>query len=244
MAIKLRSQVLKWMKIEECPRLQKSVIELNNVAELKKLFFWDKDAVLEDPAIHEYSSIEDLNERRIRDAESIGTVCKNVGSGTFLEVGTSYGNGTALMAQNAPQATIHTVNMPPEESDKGDCGKYITHDLQNQEIGKYYRKLSLQNIKQIFANTATWTPDIGDIDVAFIDGCHDTDFVFNDSRKALKNMKPGSFILWHDFNLELYKKRGWIRSVCLGVEKLYTEGLIKGKTYHIRDSWVGIHRVE
>lgn len=79
--------------------------------------------------------------------------------------------------------------------------------------------------------------------MAFIDGSHDTEFVYNDTVKMLKEMKPGSFVLWHDFNLELAIKYHWIRSVCLGVEKLYREGHIKGRIFHLRNSWVGIYKV-
>lgn len=186
MSEKIRSKIFKFLKIDECPNLQKATIELNNVQELKKLFAWDDDALLDDQTIYDFGAIENLNERRIRDAESVGTVCKNVGKGTFLEIGTSTGHGTALMAKNAPDAQVHTINIPPEEANKGEGGKYITHALQNEEIGRYYRSL----------------------------------------------------------NLELLRKRRWIRSVCLGIEKLYTEGFLHGKIFHIKDSWVGIHRIE
>jgi predicted O-methyltransferase YrrM len=244
MSKSIRTKIFKALKIQEYPHLRASVFELNNIGELKKLFNWDNDPILNDQSIHEFGSIEDINERRIRDAESIGTVCRNIAKGTFLEIGTSSGHGTALMAQNAPQAKIYTVNIPPQEANAGEGGKYITHALEDDEIGIYYKKLGLKNIIQILANTATWNPDIGTIDVAFIDGCHDTEFVFNDTRKILKCMKPGSFILWHDFNLELAQKRRWIRCVCLGIEKLYEKGLLKGRTFHLKDSFVGIHRVE
>jgi len=80
---------------------------------------------------------------------------------------------------------------------------------------------------------------MGNIDVAFIDCCHDTEFVYNDTVKVMENMKPGSFILWHDFNLDLVKRYGWIQSVCMGIERLYEKGLLKGPIYHIRDSWIG-----
>ena len=99
------------------------------------------------------------------------------------------------------------------------------------------------NVRQIYANTATWEPDIGPIDVAFIDGCHDADFVFNDSRKVLKHCRPGSAMLWHDFAPELTPVYPWIAEVCSGVERLYRERLISGRILHLRESWVGLYRV-
>jgi hypothetical protein len=82
------------------------------------------------------------------------------------------------------------------------------------------------------------------ISLAFIDGSHDTEFVYNDTVKMLKRMKPGAFILWHDFNPELAPKYNWIHSVCLGVEKLFQDGHLHGRVFHLHDSWTGIYKVE
>jgi hypothetical protein len=223
--------------------LNAGVIELNNIGELKKVFKWNLDAITQDPSIFHFEYIEDANERRIRDAEVLGTACRNVNKGVILEIGTSSGHSTALMSENAPQAKIYTVNILPEEILKGEGGKHTTIALEKENIGSYYRQKGYENITQIFANTATWQPDIGTIDIAYIDGCHDTDFVFNDSKKILKHMKPGSFMLWHDFNLNLVKKFHWINQVCLGVERLYKSGLLKDRIFHVKDSWIGVYRL-
>jgi len=224
------------------PNLIKSTIELNNVEELRKIYGWINIPILDIPTIYEFKHLEDINERRIRDAESIGTVMCNTQPKIALEIGTSKGHGTALMALNAPETHVYTVNIPPEEISSGNGGKFVTHALEIEDIGSYYRERSLKNISQILANTATWEPDVGIIDVAFVDGCHDTEFVYNDTRKILNNTKSGSFLLWHDFNLELAPKKEWIASVCKGIEMLYEDGLLHGPIFHVRDSWVGIYQ--
>jgi len=223
--------------------LEKMVVELNNFQELKKVFGWTKDFILERSDIHDFKYVEDVNERRIRDAESVAIVMANADPKVALEIGTSEGMGTVLMAANAPEAKIYTVNIPPEEILSGEGGKLTTIALEKDKIGKAYRERNLKNIFQIYANTAKWEPNIGPIDVAFIDGCHDAEFVFNDTRKVLAHAKPGSFILWHDFNPDLVKKYAWINDVCLGVEKLFQEGFLEGRIFHIKDSWVGIYKV-
>jgi len=223
--------------------LQHAVIELNDVGELSKVFDWQLTPILDDPSIYDFDYMEDVNQRRIRDAECLGTVVRNANPAVCLDIGTGWGHSAALMAVNAPQAQVYTVNIPPEEAISGEGGKLITDALEREKIGSYYRERNPTNITQILANTAKWEPDIGTIDVAFVDGCHDTDFVYNDTRKALKHMKPGSFILWHDFNLELVHKYDWIKSVCLGVEKLFADGLLSGRVLHVRDSWTGVYRV-
>lgn len=122
-------------------------------------------------------------------------------------------------------------------------GFVMRNILERERIESYDREQNINNITQILANTAKREPNIGNIDVAFIDVCHDSDFVYNDTKKILRHMKRGSFILWHDFNLKLAKKYGWIHSVCECVERLYLEKIIDGPTFQLRNSWVGIYRV-
>jgi hypothetical protein len=228
---------------ERYPFLAKNLVELNNFNELQKVFLWKEAPIVNDPIFFEYSHIEDINERRLRDAESIGVVMRNISPKIALEIGTAEGHGTALMAENAPNSHIYTINIPPEEIESGEGGIFTTVAFEREKIASYYRSKGIKNISQIFANTASWEPDIGIIDVVFIDGCHDSDFVYNDTIKVLKKMKSGSFILWHDFNINFGKKFDWIHSVCLGVEWLYLDKLIDGPIYQIRDSWVGVYRV-
>ena len=79
--------------------------------------------------------------------------------------------------------------------------------------------------------------------VAFIDGCHDAEFVYHDTRKVLERSRPSSLILWHDFNPEVSHKFSWIREVCLGVERLIADKLVRGRILHLQDSWVGLYQV-
>ncbi|HEX5707830.1 MAG TPA: class I SAM-dependent methyltransferase [Pyrinomonadaceae bacterium] len=229
--------------LEEFTNLRRWVVELDDVGELKKVFGWEHDPVLDDPTIHEFASIEDVNGRRVRDAECIGAVVRNSNPSVCLEIGTAQGHTTALMAVNAPQARVYTVNIPPEEIEAGEGGELVTAAFSREEIGRYYRERGLTNVEQILANTARWEPEVGTIDVAFVDGCHDTEFVYNDTRKILAHTRAGSFVLWHDFHPGLVEKKGWIRDVCLGVEKLYSTGLLTGPLFHVRNSWLGIYRV-
>jgi predicted O-methyltransferase YrrM len=241
---KIRSKIFAFLQVEELPNLRHAVIELNSVAELRKVFGWQQVPILDDPTIYEFNYAEDVNERRIRDAETLGTVMRNTNPAICLDIGTATGHSAALMAVNAPQSHIYTVNIPPEGILSGEGGILTTIALEQDKIGAYYRERSLTNITQILANTAKWEPDIGPIDVALIDGCHDTEFVYNDTQKTLKHMNPGAFVLWHDFNLELVKKYDWIYSVCMGVEKLFADGFLSGRVFHVRDSWIGVHQIE
>ena len=203
---------------------------------------WSRDPKTDYDFIDVYSHHGDLNQRRLRDAEVIGGACCNVAASAILEIGTAYGQMTTLMAQNAPEATIHTINIPPEEISQG--GKLVTFAPGLDEIGRYYRQRSVTNIRQIYANTATWEPDFGPIDIAFIDGSHDSEFVYNDTRTVLSKCRPGTIILWHDFAPSLGFVHDWIGEVCHGIDRLYGDGLLKGPIFHLQDSWVGLYRVD
>lgn len=229
------------IKSNNYPFLSKNVLEVRSLQCLKKAMNWQADPFLDSDHLHEFNFLTDLNDRRIRDAEVLMTACCNGNPKILLEIGTSHGRTTALMAQNSSQGIVYTVNIPPEEIAEG--GRYVTFAPEKVEIGKYYRDKKCANVKQIFANTKNWIPDFGPIDVAFIDGCHDADFVFNDTVKILSNSRPGSIIMWHDFNPKLVKVYDWIDDVCNGVERLYREGLINGKILHLVDSWTGLYVV-
>ena len=225
------------------PYLSRNVLSLNSYEELLRLFKWSKPPVLDQNQVHLYEHPLDVNQRRLRDAESIMTVCANAGREILLEIGTASGTTTASMALNCPEAKVYTVNIPLEEAESGEGGKLITGAFGRDMIGSYFREKGVSNITQVYANTLTWEPDIGTIDVAFIDGCHDTEFVINDTLKILPHMRPGGFILWHDFNPDLAVKYEWIAEVCTAVERLMSQEHIAGTVYHVRDSWVGIWQV-
>jgi predicted O-methyltransferase YrrM len=208
---------------------------------MKKAMGWLKDPVLEGEHLYAFEYLEDLNDRRLRDAEVIGAACCNGDPKILLEIGTAHGRTTALMAQNARGGTIYTVNIPLEEIAEG--GRNVTFAPPCEDIGKYYRQKGLTNIRQIFANTKNWEPDFGPVDIAFVDGCHDEEFVYNDTCKILKPCRPGSIVMWHDFNPELARTYPWINEVCNGVERLYAEGILQGRILHLEDSWVGLYRV-
>jgi predicted O-methyltransferase YrrM len=237
----IASKMRKFLKTEDFPYLMANVLEVRNLSCLKKAMGWTNDPALEGEHLHDFQYLEDLNDRRLRDAEVLGAACCNADPKVLLEIGTSHGKTTALMAQNATSGIVYTVNIPPEEI--ADGGKNITFAPSREIIGEYYREEGLTNIRQIFANTKNWEPDFGPIDVAFIDGCHDEEFVSNDTRKILKKCRPGSLILWHDFAPDLKEVYHWIGDVCRGVERLYDEGVISGKIFHLQDSWIGIYRV-
>ncbi len=223
--------------------VKKNTLVVRNFNYLMQAMKWGGKPVLDYPHLNNFNYLEDLNERRKRDAEVILGACLNENPEIILEIGTSYGQMTYMMSRNVGENTkIYTVNIPPEEIDSG--GSHTTHALKVEDIGSIYKRNNCDNIIQILANTAYWKPDFGTIDIAFIDGSHDTDFVYRDTINVLKQSKSGTLVIWHDFNPSLAEVYPWINSVCIAVEKLYKHGYLKGKILHLQDSWVGLYKVE
>lgn len=221
--------------------LPSRVLEVRDLPCLMMALGWNINPTLDIDGLREFRFWEDLNERRLRDAEVIAAACCNNNPKVLLEIGTGQGQTTVLMAENAPLGLVYTVNIPPEETAQGGCN--ITFAPSRDEIGMLYKQKGLTNVCQILANTAVWEPDVDPIDVAFIDGCHDTDFVFNDTLKVLRRCRPGSIVLWHDFAPQLADVYPWIGDVCRGVERLCARRHLSGPILHLRDSWVGLYRV-
>jgi predicted O-methyltransferase YrrM len=221
--------------------LEANVLEVRDAGCLARALSWTREPLLDDPSLHAFEHLGDLNERRLRDAEVLAGACANGDPKVLLEIGTAHGRTTALMARNAPAGVVHTVNIPPGEIAAG--GQMTTFAPSVSEIGRVWREAGLTNVRQILANTARWEPDFGPIDVAFVDGCHDADFVYRDTRKVLARCRPGSLVLWHDFAPALAPVYPWIAEVCRGVGMLLLDGLVRDKILHLRDSWVGLYRV-
>jgi len=235
---RLVGRVRRWLCPDEFGNIHSHLSTFNTIGDFMRYMKWTGHPIILQEHMEERGVITDINDRRRIDAEIISVVCKNANPRNCLEIGTSLGVSTARMAVNAPQATIFTVNIPPEEYAEG--GTFKTHKLEHNEIGSFYRQKKIGNIEQIFANTATWEPDLPPIDIAFIDGSHDKKFVFNDSCKVIRTLNKYAYVLWHDFNPDLEKRFEWIHSVMTGIERLYRSGILSGDLFHIRNSWICI----
>lgn len=177
------------------------------------------------------------------DAEIIASIASSI-NGNVVEIGTHEGWSTFNIAANNPKAIVWTLNIHPDHAKES--GILVTDILPIDKIGTIYKKAKLTNIRQILKNSKFWNPDndkINDIKMIFIDGCHDTEFVYQDTKKLLKYLNKGSFILWHDFCPNMRDKFNWIDSVMKGVERLYKEGLLDQPIFHVKDSWIGVTRI-
>jgi hypothetical protein len=217
------------------------VHELCDLDSLHQAMGWTKQPVLTGfPHLNDYVTIEDSNHRRWHDAEVVAAAMANECHIRALEIGTGLGLMTSVMAMNAPQAEIVTLNIPPEAG--AGAGKLVTMLPERERIGMDWRQRNLGNVRQVLADSLSWKPDCGPIDVAFIDGCHDRDAVISDTRLALSLLRPGGIVAWHDFAPGQAHRYDWIDQVCLAIEELCRTRAVGGPILMLRDSWTALYR--
>lgn len=126
------------------------------------------------------------------------SLIKTIKPEKVLELGTAQGNTVANICSES-DAQVYTVNALPEQIE----GNIITFTLNKEEIGKVYKERGFENrVVQIYENTKNL--DILDfvppkrIDFAFLDACHDAEFVVNDFIKILPALSEQATVLLHD----------------------------------------------
>lgn len=222
--------------------INKMTIDLNSPRELSKIFHFDKKAILGEDNLYEYGHPEDVNDRKRKDAITIATVVRNIQPEVSVEIGTALGVTTSLISTNAPKSKIYTVNILPDDTREKHKGAFVTKLYSKEEIGSYYRKRKLKNIHQVYSDSRIWHPPTK-VDFAYVDGCHDRDFVISDTLNIINKMRPGGFIIWHDFSPQHIDRHDWIGDVCGALETLYRRGVLTDYIYHVRDTWTGVYKI-
>jgi hypothetical protein len=123
-----------------------------------------------------------------------------------LEIGTFMGHTTRLMADNCPETTIHTVDLPLNFSSESVAGSEIPKDdfhlIERRVVGReFVGKPSSLRIKQHFGDTALWDfREAGSASFFFIDGSHTYEYCKNDSEKCFDLCGGKGVFFWHDVN--------------------------------------------
>ena len=121
-----------------------------------------------------------------------------------LEIGTFMGHTTRAMAENLPDAIIHTVDLPPDFSAEQDAKagppKDDFHLIGRRVVGREFQGLPIAGrIKQHFGDTATMNfQALGQPTCFFIDGSHTYEYCKQDSEKCLALCGGAGTFLWHD----------------------------------------------
>jgi SAM-dependent methyltransferase len=130
---------------------------------------------------------------RLDEEVLIGLTVQALGARRIFEIGTFEGGTTRLLADKAGEgAEVFTLDLPEAQ-----------FAWSWTQIGTKFRGSAVEpRIKQLFGNSLEFdfSPYERSIDLVFVDAAHDYPHGFADSRTALRLVRPGGVVLWHDFD--------------------------------------------
>jgi Methyltransferase domain len=159
---------------------------------------------------------------------------RNFDPGRHLEFGTWQGTGTVYALEES-KATVWTINLLGGETDTGGYSAYGHDPKEKLELDDWARKMSIgvkekgfyrtdtigfigrqylsrnfgNRVCQIYSDSLKWDdsnyPD-GFFDSILIDGGHTKEIVLSDTSKALRLVRSGGLIMWHDVCPDMYGK--------------------------------------
>ena len=122
---------------------------------------------------------------------------------TIFEIGTFDGRTTINLAANSPDATVHTLDLPPGHHTRLEVKPGDDKYINKPASGARFRGTDCESrIVQHYGDSATFdfSPFEGQVDMVFVDGAHSYEYVKSDSQRALRLLRGGrGVILWHDY---------------------------------------------
>jgi predicted O-methyltransferase YrrM len=127
-----------------------------------------------------------------------------------FEIGTSKGVTAYNLALNLPEGgELLTLDLPPATeanpviSTKFDVTASDTKMIFADRVNRRFLGTPVESrITQLYGDSAAfdYTPYAKSCDVVFVDGSHAYEYVKSDTDSALRIVKPGGWIIWHDYN--------------------------------------------
>lgn len=157
---------------------------------------------------------------------------------TVFEIGTYLGASALMIAKNIPEESkVFTLDLPPE--------KLSDNNIMNPDnvaspyqVGELLREedVDSQKVQQLYGDSTRfdYSPYKDKIDLIFIDGNHEYDYVKTDSLNAFEMLRPGGCIIWDDY----YWDYGafW----CSGVTQYLNELARERKIFRIAGTRLGV----
>ena len=137
----------------------------------------------------------------------LGALVRACGARAIFEIGTFDGTTTLQLALNSPDdAVVWTLDLPAGAMDQTHF-PVLAEDkpyIDKPTTGARFTKTpAAGKIHQLFGDSATFSyePYLGRMDFVFIDGSHSLAYVRSDSARAFSLVRPGGWIVWHDYGV-------------------------------------------
>jgi hypothetical protein len=140
----------------------------------------------------------------VRDAIALLSILVAEQAGEILEIGTYMGHTTRAMAENLPEAIVHTIDLPAaystDQPQHALLPKDDFHLIRRRIVGREFKNQTCESrIVQHLGDTADLDfTKIGTPGFFFIDGSHTYEYCKNDSEKCLALCHRKGVFLWHD----------------------------------------------
>lgn len=127
----------------------------------------------------------------------------------LFEFGTCTGKTAYLWSRNVPpNSAIVTITLAPSQQheyvkgvkDTEEDTKFALHESAFDEF-LYSDTPTADRVQQLYGDSKQFdeTPFLDWADLVFVDGSHARSYVESDSVKAMRIVKPGGMVLWHDY---------------------------------------------
>jgi predicted O-methyltransferase YrrM len=148
---------------------------------------------------------------RLSEVAILNSFAQAVEDGTSIfEIGTFDGRTSLNLAfSSPPHCQVYTLDLKPEMDTAFDLAEGERHMVEKPRSGARidrYRNTdsaAVSRIHQLYGDSASFdfSPYYGTCSLVFIDASHAYEYVLSDSRAALKMIRPGGVILWHDYGI-------------------------------------------
>lgn len=135
-----------------------------------------------------------------------------------FEFGTCTGKTAYLWARNMPaDGQVVTLTLGPDQraayqGHARDNAADVANALFESRFTtfRYTGTAEASRIIQLFGDSKTFDESeyVGRCDLVFVDGSHAYSYVHSDSRKALRMVRPGGVVLWHDYDGTRHRANG------------------------------------
>jgi predicted O-methyltransferase YrrM len=149
----------------------------------------------------------------LADIVNLCRICAFLKPARVFEIGTYLGYSTLHLALNVPPGgRVLTLDLPKDGGPRSDAG--ATPALRTTFMDDAHIRGATATQQYLFTGTEAegriellfgdsaafdFGPYAGTIDLFFIDGAHSYEYVRSDTLQALRCVRPGGVIAWHDF---------------------------------------------
>lgn len=179
---------------------------------------------------------------RISELGILAALAADCPDGTnIFEIGTFDGRTTLNMAlQSPPSCSVYTLDLPPDHETRFNLAEGDRHMVDKEESGARYRKYAdslpevTGKIHQLYGDSAEfdYAPWEHSCSLVFVDGSHAYEYARSDTMAAMRLVREGGVIVWHDYGIwegvtraleELEAKERWGLCSVRGTSLVYWE---------------------